>query len=105
MTVTVNSYSNSSHLMLFDIKKLCPSTIYSEQILQRLSIHLKRPFCCPKTLFSELNLARVNNWSKFLGYFCERTTFFLGTSERCLDWIFDNLERIFLTIFSISIFS
>ena len=95
MTVTVNSNSNSSHFMLLDIKKLCSSTIYSEQILQRLSIHLERPLCCQKTLFSELNLVRVNKWSKFLGYFGEKITFFLGTSERCLDWIFDNLERIF----------
>ena len=71
--------------MLFDIKKLCPSR-YSEQLLQRLSMHLKSLFCCPKALISELNLARVNTRSKFLGCFCERITFlFLNTFERCLN--------------------
>ena len=92
--ITLKSSSNlslltrdsSSHLMLFDIMKLWLSTIYSEQILQSLTLHLKSPFCCPKALFSVLNLARVNNWSNFWDCFCEKITFlFLNTSGRCLD--------------------
>ena len=100
-----NMWSHT-HLTLFDIMKPCSSTIYSERILQCVSIHLKSPFFCRKALISVFNLARVANWSKFLGYFWKRTTLlFLNTSERCLDWIFDNLQRIFLTTFSLSISS
>ena len=76
----------SFHLMLHDIMKLCPSAIYSEKILQRLFIHLKSPFCCPKTLISVLNLARVNNRGTLLGCFYQGITFlFLNTSGGCLD--------------------
>ena len=92
--------------MLHDIMKLCPSAIYSEKILQRLFIHLKSPFCCPKTLISVLNLARVNNRGTLLGCFYQRITFlFLNTSGGCLDSIFYHLERLFLTTFLLSIFS
>ena len=55
----------SSHLMLFDIMKLCCSTIYNKQILQRLSIRLKSPFFCRKTLISLLNLALASFWVAF----------------------------------------
>ena len=65
----------SSHLILFDIIKLCPSAIYSEKILQRLATHLKSLFCYLKLLISVFSLGLVNNRSKFFGYFCERIKF------------------------------
>ena len=44
-----------SHLILFKIIQLCPSTIYSEQILQHLPKHLKSLLCYPKSLICVLN--------------------------------------------------